>query len=136
MQIAQGDFCDEDKSVPPRRNPNCKIHWLGTPWPSTFGAENSHSWAASSATRAKYLLGPRVTSFVSVTFPAASTSTRTRTFILPSMVARALAATFGGTCFTTDPCAEAAFDFFLPFAFVSDDLGDSPAGVSAVEAGV
>src|SRR5258708_19203085 len=45
--------------VPSRVNSNCRVQLLKTPRPPTFGGLNFQSCAASSAARAKYLLGPR-----------------------------------------------------------------------------
>src|SRR5208283_870739 len=79
---------------------NCSVH-CRVPDSSDCAGENFQPRAASSALREKYLLGPADSSVASATLPAASTSTFTRTLILPWIVLRALGETCGITRRTT-----------------------------------
>src|SRR5947207_15600147 len=103
-------------SVPLRPNWYFRSHALPVGWPSTCGGLNFQRRADWSAWFAKYLLGPGEVSLASVTFPVASTLTRTATRILPWIVLRAPCETFGSTCSATAPGT-------LPCCAVAGDAG-------------
>lgn len=84
-------------SVRARPKRKWRTHILAVGCPEIWGGWNSQPCAACRAFLAKYLLGPGEVSFVLITLPEESTSTRTLTLMFPVIVFLALCGISGRT---------------------------------------